>query len=105
MCVWALATTFDATRVVREFVQSPPANPHRELADYLVSHGIRYARGGYWDAYVVTFLARERVVIASTEQVRISAYGALVDQHASEAVNLVRQPCEGERRVSAWCLE
>jgi hypothetical protein len=105
MCVWALATTFDATRVVREFVQSPPANPHRELADYLVSHGIRYARGGYWDAYVVTFLARERVIIASTEQVRISAYGALVDQHASEAVNLVRQPCEGERRVSVWCLE
>jgi hypothetical protein len=105
MCVWAAATTLDATRVVREFVQSPPPNPHRELADYLVSHGIRYARGGYWDAYVVTFLAREQVVIASTEQVRISAYGALVDQHAAEAVNLVRQPCEGGRRVSVWCLE
>jgi hypothetical protein len=105
MCVWAVSTTFDATRVVREFVRSPPANPHRELADYLISHDIRYARAGYWDAYVVTFLTREQVVIASTEQVRISAYGALVDQHAAEAVNLVRQPCEGERRVSVWCLE
>jgi hypothetical protein len=105
MCVWAAATTLDATRVIREFAQSPPPNPHRELADYLVSHDIRYARGGYWDAYVVTFLAREQVIIASTEQVRISAYGALVDQHAAEAVNLVRQPCEGDRRVSVWCLE
>jgi hypothetical protein len=105
MCVWAAWTATDAVRVAREFVRSPPANPHRELADYLVSHGIRYARGGYWDAYVVTFLAREQVIVASTEQVRISAYEALVDQHAAEAVTLVRQPCEGERRVSVWCLE
>lgn len=105
MCVWAAWTATDAVRVTREFVRSPPANPHRELADYLVRHGIRYARGGYWDAYVVTFLAREQVIIASTEQVRISAYEALVDQHAAEAVTLVRQPCEGERRVSVWCLE
>lgn len=104
-CVWAMSTTADAVRVAREFAAAPLANPHRELADYLVDHGIRYARGGYWDAYVVTFLAREQVVIASTEQVRISAYGAQVDEHAAEAVNLVRQPCEGPRRVSAWCLQ
>ena len=105
MCVWAAWTATDAARVAREFVQSPPANPHRELADYLVNHGIRYARGGYWDAYIVTFLARERVVIASNEQVRISVYRALVDEHAAEAVTLVRQPCDGERRVAVWCLE
>lgn len=105
VCVWAAWTATDATRVAREFVLSPPANPHRELADYLVGHGIRYARAGYWDAYIVTFLAREQVIIASTEQVRISSYGPLVDENAADAVNLVRQPCAGERRVSAWCLQ
>lgn len=105
VCVWAAATAADAARVAREFVTAPPDNPHRELADDLVAHGIHYARGGYWDAYVVTFLARERVIVASTEQVRISSYQALVDAHESEAVTLVRQPCGGGRRVAAWCLE
>jgi hypothetical protein len=105
VCVWSMSTVLDATRVVREFVQSPPANPHRELADHLVNHHILYARGLYWDAYIVTFLAQERVIVASNEQVRISAYGALVERHAAEAVTLVRQPCTAPRQVAAWCLE
>ena len=35
----------------------------------LMTHGIRYARSDYWTAYVITFLAGERVVVASTEVV------------------------------------
>lgn len=105
MCVWAALTSVDAVRVAADYVRSPPDNPHRELADYLVSHDIHYARGLYWDAYIVTFLAREEVIVSSIEQVRISAYGAEVEAHAGEAVNLVREPCSGQRRVAAWCLE
>jgi len=105
VCVWAASTSVDAVRVATEYVQSPPDNPHRELADYLVRHDIHYARGLYWDAYIVTFLARERVIVSSIEQVRISAYGAQVEAHGAEVVNLVREPCGGQRRVAAWCLE
>jgi len=105
ICAWAGWTAVDATRVMTEYVRTPPNLPHHELADYLVRNRIRYARAGYWDAYLVTFLSREQVIVASTEQTRILAYGELVNQHAGEAVHLVRQPCEGERRVAAWCLE
>jgi hypothetical protein len=105
ICLWAGWTTVDATRVVAEYLRTPPDRPHHELADYLVRNRIRYARAGYWDAYLVTFLSREQVIVASTEQTRILAYGELVGQHEAEAVDLVRQPCEGARRVAQWCLE
>lgn len=105
VCVWAGWTAVDATRVMAEYVRTPPDRPHHELADYLVRNHIRYAWAGYWDAYLVTFLSREQVIVASTEQTRILAYGELVNQHQGEAVYLVRQPCEGARRVAAWCLE
>jgi hypothetical protein len=103
MCVWAGMTTIDAARVGDEFRTSPPANPHREMADYLVREGIRYGRAQYWDAYIITFLAQERVILASTGKVRISRYRSEVEAHAAEAVDLDRQPCEGPH-VSAWCV-
>ena len=63
------------------------------LATYLVGHGIRYARADYWTAYATTFLAREQVVIASTEVVRINGYQREVDAHRTEAVTVQREPC------------
>lgn len=104
MCVWAAANISDTARVLRDHIASPPANPHREVADYLVEHGIRFGRASYWDAYVVTFLAREQAIIASTGKVRISAYQTLVDQ-APNAVVLTRQPCTVGEPVAAWCIQ
>jgi hypothetical protein len=105
VCLWAGFTVADNVRLVREFVVSPPPNPHRELADYLTEHRIRHGRAGYWDAYIVTFLARERVILASTEKVRISAYQARVDQNESNAVVVRRQPCSVGKPAGAWCVE
>jgi hypothetical protein len=105
VCVWAVGNLVDTSKLLREYVDSPPPHPHRELADYLVEQNIRYGRAGYWDAYVVTFLAGERVILASTGKVRISAYQAEVDQHAASAVVLKRQPCTSATRVAAWCVE
>lgn len=103
MCLWAGLTTLDAARVVHEFRTTPPANPHREMADHLVREGIRYGRAQYWDAYIITFLTRERVLLASTGKVRISRYQSEVEAHAAEAVDLDRQPCDGPQ-VSVWCV-
>ena len=93
MLAWALATASAHARLLNEYVFHEPQNPARQLATYLVGHGIRYARADYWTAYATTFLAREQVVIASTEVVRINGYQREVDAHRTEAVTVQREPC------------
>ena len=105
VCGWAAVTMVDTGRLLHLYVTSPPPNPHREVADYLTAHHIRFGRAGYWDAYLVTFLSRERVILASTGKVRISSYQARVEENASNAVFLRRQPCSSGTLVAAWCIE
>ena len=50
---------------------NPQPDPHGELTEFLLSHQIRYARASYWDSYIVDFLSRERVIVASNGPVRI----------------------------------
>ena len=104
LAVYGGTIVFDNARLVRHMAANPPARPHRVMADYLVSRGIRYARATYWDAYVISFLSQERVIVASTTKVRVSSYVAQVDAHAAEAVTLQRMPCEGATRIAAWCV-
>jgi hypothetical protein len=80
-------------RLADEYLFREPANPRRQLAEYLLANGIRYARADYWTAYSTTFLAREDVVVASTDSVRIRDYQRLVDAHQDQAVTVVRDPC------------
>jgi hypothetical protein len=103
--LWASFNLFDNMRVLRAAVADPPGSEHRALVDYLLEHRIRYARAIYWDAYVVDFLSRERVITASVDVIRIPEYQKLVDDHAAAAVNLDRLPCEGRERVASWCVE
>jgi hypothetical protein len=102
--VWAAFTAADNARWALKLRRDPPGSEFRYLADDLVAHGVRYARGQYWDAYVVTFFARERVEVASTDKVRIEAYQHDVDAHGSEAATLTRVPCETGRHVASWCV-
>jgi uncharacterized protein YabE (DUF348 family) len=53
---------------------------------------------------VTDFLARERIVLASTDKVRISAYQERVERNAAVAVQVVRQPCADGRRIASWCI-
>jgi hypothetical protein len=104
VAVWSAMTMADNARWLLKLRAAPPGSEFRFLASDLMAHGVRYGRAEYWDAYVVTFFARERVVLASTDIVRISAYQALVDAHAAEAVTIRRWPCQGGRRVASWCV-
>jgi hypothetical protein len=92
----------DNLRIIGEYRSAPPPNEHRILADDLVAHHIRYGTAVYWDAYVTDFLSRERVILASTDKVRITAYQAKV-QSATMHVEVLRQPCTG-RQVASWCI-
>jgi hypothetical protein len=102
LCVVAAFSVADNLRVIGEYRSAPPANEHRILADDLVAHHIRYGTAVYWDAYITDFLARERVILASTDKVRISAYQAKVDDSPMR-VRVLRQPCSG-RQVASWCI-
>ena len=103
--VWAVLTVGDNARLLREYLVSPPENNYRAITDYLVDHRIKYARAIYWDCYVISFLSGERVIVASTDKVRVGAYQARVEANAANAVRLRRQPCNSGRAVSSWCLE
>jgi hypothetical protein len=103
--LWASANLFDNVRVVRAAVADPPGSEHRVLVEHLLEQRIRYARAIYWDAYVVDFLSRERVIAASVDVIRIPDYQKDVDEHAAAAVMLERLPCEGRERVASWCIQ
>lgn len=102
--LWSTLTMADNARWLLKLRAAPPGSEFQFLAADLVAHGVRYGRAEYWDAYVVTFFARERVVLASTDTVRISAYQTLVDAHAAEAATIRRSPCQDGRRVASWCV-
>ncbi len=104
LAVWTGTMVVDNARLIRRVVQQPPASEHRELADYLVAHGVKYAWAVYWDAYVINFFTQERVTVASTTSVRISAYQEAVEAHPSETYTLRRWPCEGGPKVAGWCV-
>jgi hypothetical protein len=105
MLAWAAGSIVDNARLAIHLDRNPPPKPHRRMATYLEATGVKYARATYWDAYVITFLSQERVIVASTTTVRISAYQSEVEAHASEVVTLQRLPCEGRTKVAAWCLQ
>jgi hypothetical protein len=102
--VWTGANLLDNVRLLAVSVANPPVSEHRVLADYLMDHRVRFARAIYWDAYVLDFLTRERVTVASVDIVRIVDYQRQVDEHADSAVRLERMPCEGGERVASWCI-
>jgi hypothetical protein len=103
--VWAAINVADNVRLIREYVVAPAPNEYRILADYLVSHRIRYGRADYWDAYITDFLSGERVILTATQVVRISSYDARVIRNAPNAVIIQHQPCDLGTRVASWCID
>src|SRR5262249_47272449 len=103
--LWGAANLIDSARVIREAAVNPQPDPHRELTDFLLDHQIKYARANYWDAYVVDFLSRERVIVGSYGPARIPDYERRVDENQPTAVNIERLPCVGQLHVAAWCIQ
>jgi hypothetical protein len=101
--VWAATNVVDVARFNREFETAPPPMNRLVMASYLTARGIRYGHAGYFDAYIIVFLSRERVILASTDKVRIPAYQTRVAAREPVAVTLFRQPCGGFQ-VARWCV-
>ena len=62
---------------------------------------IRYAYADYWTAYYVTFMTRERIIVASDEVVKVRTYNRLVDAHRDEAIRISRRPCPGGEQLTS----
>jgi len=103
--LWGAANLVDNVRLIALTARTPPLAEHRVLTDYLLSRQVRYTSAIYWDAYIVSFLSRERIIVASNDVIRIPEYQKEVEAHAADAVNLQRQPCTGFATVASWCLQ
>jgi hypothetical protein len=105
VALWAALNVGDNIAIIREYLRMPPPNEYRVLVDFLVSHRIKYGRADYWDAYIVDFLSGERVILAPTAVMRISAYDARVARNAASAVNVLHLPCDVGAHVASWCID
>jgi hypothetical protein len=93
LVAWLAVVAIPHARLAREYVTAPPTPAKRQLISVLESRGVRYGTADYWIAYYVSFLTRERIILASPEVERIRSYTTMVQQHAAEAVHISRRPC------------
>jgi hypothetical protein len=98
---WTLVAAVPHGRLLAEYLRHPPIGGKVLIARHLEARGIRYGTADYWNAYYVTFITSERIILASYDVVRIPSYGRIVTEHASEAVRVSRRSCEGGRLIMA----
>lgn len=86
-------------RLLGEYLTHPPVGGKQLIVRHLDAQGTRYALSDYWLAYSITFLTRERIVVASADFVRIREYQHVFDEHRAEAIRISRTPCDGGRLI------
>lgn len=97
----ALAASGHA-RLSAEYATGRPVGQKELLLRHLEARGVRYGYADYWTAYYVTFVTNERIVLASTDFVRIKPYQELVARQGDKAVRVSRHPCPGGRPLTPF---
>jgi hypothetical protein len=88
-------------RLLGEYVTHPPVALKQDLIRELDARHIRYAYADFWTSYYVSFMTRERIIVASDEAVKVRTYNRLVDAHRDEAIRISRRPCADGYRLTA----
>ncbi len=96
---WAATSGLAHARLLAEYVEHAPVGGKRRILRQLEARDIRYAISDYEDAYPIDFLSGERIIVASSNRVRIRLYQQEFDAHRPEAVRIERRPCEGGTEV------
>ena len=73
----------------------------QDLIRELDARQIRYAYADYWTSYYVSFMTRERIVVAADEAVKVRTYNRVVDAHRNEAIRISRRPCPGGEQLTS----
>ena len=75
---WFVLTAVPHAQLWVEYLRQPPEDIRRTLIAHLDARGVRYAASRYWVAYALTFLTDERIVVKSSDFVRIREYERIV---------------------------
>ena len=95
-CAAVFAVSLTAhVRLIAEYATHPPVPLKQELIRALDARNIRYAYADFWTSYYVSFMTRERIIVASDDAVKVRTYNRLVDAHRAEAIRISRRPCQG----------
>ena len=101
-CAALFAVSLTAhVRLIAEYATHPPIPLKQELIRQLDARDIRYAYADFWTAYYVSFMTRERIIVASDDAVKVRTYNRLVDAHRSEAIRISRRPCPNGQQLTA----
>ena len=87
-------------KLLAEYATHPPVPLKQDLIRALEARGVRYAYADYWTAYYVTFMTRERIIVASDAIVKVRGHNRLVDAHRAEAIRISRLPCAGGTQLT-----
>jgi hypothetical protein len=90
---WAAVSAFGHGRLLAEYVTRTPVNRDREAIAELNKRQIRYGTADYWIAYRLTFLSKERIILAATGVSRIYDYNRIVASYRQDPIFLSRRPC------------
>ena len=97
VAAWAGFIACEHVLIAARYIRDPPPNQRRAIVDQLLADGTATAKGSYWQAYALTFVAREQVRVASSDFVRILEYEEAFDRDATHAATLSDVPCPGGR--------
>ena len=100
LCLWLAVPAGVYGRLWHEYLTAPPPGGKQIMIRHLDAEGIRYAFSDYWIAYTISFLTKERIIVAATDVIRVSEYNRIVGEHKGEAIRIARRACEGGREVS-----
>jgi hypothetical protein len=90
---WTVVSVIGHGRLLAEYVSRPPRNRDRDAIAELDKRHIRFGTADYWIAYRLTFLTRERIILAATGVSRIYDYNRIVAAQRANPIHLSRQPC------------
>jgi hypothetical protein len=103
--LWSLVVCLDHARLAGEYQRHRPVNDFRDLVMYLEANGVHYGYAPYWTSYAVNFLGRERIILASSDYVRIDEHQRLVEAHDDQAIRILFDaPCPNGVAFRRWCL-
>jgi hypothetical protein len=96
---WMIVVTVPHARLWTEYLRHPPFGAKRLIIRHLDARGIHYGRADYWNAYYISFLTDERIVLAANDFPRIVTYESIVQAHAKEAVRISRRRCDDGQEI------
>lgn len=96
---WFAITAVPHVGLWVDYLRDPPQNVRRLTVRHLEARGAMHAVSDYWIAYPIAFLSDERIVVASSDVVRIQEYEQLVAAQPGGVVRISRDPCVRGRQI------